>query len=106
MRIFFVVLFLTPARKGHSTADAFLQNWYWQVYLLIRLFHIEVQKSFFDKTNSKINELKKAYDEKIAKIEQEKNEILKSNEEFTLNIQESNKKLIEMVENFIKGGKE
>lgn len=69
-------------------------------------FYTVTEKSFFDKTNSKINELKKAYDEKIAKIEQEKNEILKSNEEFTLNIQESNKKLIEMVENFIKGGKE
>ena len=75
-------------------------------------FYVVTEDTFFDKTNSKINELKKKYDKDIAEIKAEKDEILKEkdeikkeNLEFKQKIQESNEKLIEMVESFIKGGK-
>lgn len=68
-------------------------------------FYTVTQETFFDKYESKLNSLKKIYDKKIEEISKEKDEILEINKEFILKIQESNRKLIEMVENFIKGGK-
>lgn len=68
-------------------------------------FYVVTEETFFDKTNSRINELVKKYDKDIAEIKAEKEEILKTTNEFMVKIQESNQKLIDMVESFIKGGK-
>ena len=68
-------------------------------------FYVVTEETFFDKTNARINELVKRYDSKVDKIEKEKEEIEQKTNEFMLKIQESNKKLIDMVDNFIKGGK-
>ena len=68
-------------------------------------FYVVTEETFFDKTNARINELVKRYDSKVEKIEKEKEEIEQKTNEFMLKIQESNKKLIDMVDNFIKGGK-
>lgn len=68
-------------------------------------FYVVTEETFFDKTNSRINELVKKYDKDIAEIKAEKEEILKITNEFMVKIQESNQKLIDMVESFIKGGK-
>lgn len=58
-------------------------------------FYTINQAVFFDKYNEQIKELKDEFAKEKA-----------ANREFTLKIQESNQKLIEMVENFIKGEKE
>lgn len=67
-------------------------------------FYVVTEETFFDKTNSRINELVKKYDEIVAELKSDNEKMVKENQEFKLKIQESNEKLIEMVENFIKGG--
>lgn len=78
-------------------------------------FYTVTEESFFDKTNTKINEiieenrkntesLKQKYDDVVANLIKENEELKQENKEFTLKIKESNGKLIDMVENFIKGG--
>lgn len=67
-------------------------------------FYVVTEEAFFDKTNSKINELVKKYDKVVAELKSDNEKMAKANQEFMLKIQESNEKLIEMVENFIKGG--
>lgn len=67
-------------------------------------FYCVTEQSFFDKTNTRINELSKKYDSQIKQLVEENEKLRKENMEFMIKIQESNAKLIEMVENFI-GGK-
>ena len=67
-------------------------------------FYVVTEEAFFDKTNSRINELVKKYDGIVAELKSDNEKMAKENQEFMLKIQESNEKLIEMVENFIKGG--
>lgn len=89
-------------------------------------FYTVTESTFFDKTNSRINELTntyekrineltntyetriseliKKYDNQVETIEKEKEEIKQETKTFMVKIQESNQKLIEMVDSFIKGG--
>ena len=100
-------------------------------------FYTVTESTFFDKTNSRINELTntyekrineltntyekrineltntyetriseliKKYDSQVEAIEKEKEEIKQETKTFMVKIQESNQKLIEMVDSFIKGG--
>ena len=74
-------------------------------------FYITTAETFFDKANSRINELIKKYDKDVADCRKEKEEmkeelktIKAENAEFKRQIKENNTELIEMVENFIKGG--
>jgi len=70
-----------------------------------REFYAVTEKDFFDKTNSKINQLIKKYDLIVKELKEENKSLKEENKEFMLKIQESNQKLIEMVDSFIKGGK-
>ena len=75
-------------------------------------FYTVTQQSFFGRYERKLEELKKVYDDKFQQMKKENDELKAENIElkkevkkFMLDIQASNEKLIEMVENFIKGGK-
>lgn len=67
-------------------------------------FYTVTEETFFDKTNSKINELVKKYDKVVEELKVDNQKKAQENQQFKIMIQESNAKLIEMVENFIKGG--
>ena len=67
-------------------------------------FYTVTEETFFDKSNSKINELVKKYDKVVAELKADNQKMAQENQQFKIMIQESNAKLIEMVENFIKGG--
>ena len=65
-------------------------------------FYLVSSDVFFQKYEKKLNELLKRYDERDQEMTQEIEDLKNDFVSFTISIKESNSKLIEMVESFIK----
>lgn len=66
-------------------------------------FYVVTPETFFDKYESKLNALLERYDKNNNSMKNEIDSLKKEFYDFTVKIKDSNSKLIEMVEKFIKG---